>query len=173
MNKAQDEFGDHFAADTADLVTIELHNALNYATIEHTISNVKLNTSGLVNISGIPYSLDSSYYITGKHRNSIEITTSQPVSFSEADITYDFTDSPSKAYGNNLKSISGAHVIYGGDENQDGLVDSSDMIDIDNDVSNFAVGYIATDVNGDGLVDSSDMILVDNNSAGFISAILP
>jgi hypothetical protein len=32
---------------------------------------------------------------------------------------------------------------------------------------------VATDVNGDGLVDSGDMILVDNNSSIFVSAILP
>jgi hypothetical protein len=47
------------------------------------------------------------------------------------------------------------------------------MIDLDNDATNFAVGYISTDVNGDGLVDSSDMILVDNHASNFIGAILP
>jgi len=60
-------------------------------------------------------------------------------------------------------------AIFGGDVNQDGLVDSSDMIAADNDASTFVSGYVNTDVNGDGLVDSSDMIIVDNNSSEFVS----
>jgi len=56
---------------------------------------------------------------------------------------------------------------------QDGLVDSSDMIDVDNAGAGFAIGYIATDINGDGIIDSSDMIIIDNNATGFIGAILP
>jgi hypothetical protein len=47
------------------------------------------------------------------------------------------------------------------------------MIDVDNDVSVFAAGYLSTDINGDGLVDSTDMILVDNNANLFIGAITP
>jgi hypothetical protein len=47
------------------------------------------------------------------------------------------------------------------------------MIDTDNDVAAFNTGYLATDVNGDGLVDSSDMILIDNNASTFISSVLP
>jgi len=32
---------------------------------------------------------------------------------------------------------------------------------------------VITDVNGDGLIDSGDMILVDNNAAAFIASVLP
>jgi len=173
MNKAQDEYGDHFAADTADLITIELHDDTTYSIIEYTVSNTKIDTSGIVQIVGIPYTLNGNYYITGKHRNSIETTTASPVSFTGNAISYDFSIAASQAYGNNQMNIGGVYVFYGGDENLDGIVDSSDMIDIDNDASNFVVGYVATDVNGDGLVDSSDMILVDNNAGNFVTAVLP
>jgi len=173
MNKAQDESGDRYPGTTADVVSVELHNAQDYSQIVHSFSNVNLSTSGDLTLSPVPETLGSSYYVTVKHRNSIKTTTASPVSFTEPDIAYDFTDSASKAYGSNLKPVSGAYVIYGGDIDQDGLVDSSDMISVDNDVSNFISGYTATDVNGDGLVDSSDMILIDNNSSGFVSAILP
>jgi len=47
------------------------------------------------------------------------------------------------------------------------------MIAVDNDASTFVSGYLATDTNGDGLIDSSDMILVDNNASNFIGSILP
>jgi hypothetical protein len=64
-------------------------------------------------------------------------------------------------------------VIYGGDVNQDKLIDLSDMIDVDNDVSTFVKGYVVTDVNGDGIVDSNDMQLVKQNSDLFISSAFP
>lgn len=53
------------------------------------------------------------------------------------------------------------------------MIDSSDMISVDNDAGNFSAGYMATDLNGDGLVDSGDMILLDNNAANFISTVHP
>jgi hypothetical protein len=46
--------------------------------------------------------------------------------------------------------------------NQDGLVDSSDMITVDNESAAFTTGYLPEDINGDGLIDSSDMIYLDN-----------
>ncbi len=115
------------------------------------------------------------YYIILKHRNSIE-TWSTPVTFTSDVISYDFTTSVSKAYGNNLKRISTAPVIYsiyGGDVNQDGTVDLNDMTRIDNDSYNFTTGYVDTDVNGDNFVDLHDMTIVDNNSYNFVSVIRP
>ena len=47
------------------------------------------------------------------------------------------------------------------------------MIPVDNDESTFTTGYVNSDINGDGLVDSSDMIVLDNNSALFISKVVP
>ncbi len=53
--------------------------------------------------------------------------------------------------------------FYGGDVNDDGAVDGSDMAGVDNDNSVLAFGYNVSDVNGDGATDGSDMALVDNN----------
>jgi hypothetical protein len=91
----------------------------------------------------------------------------------ENTISYNFTDNASKAFGSNLKNISGNFIIYGGDVNQDGFVDSGDMTPVDNDASNFMMGYIFSDINGDGFVDSADMTIIDNNAANFISMITP
>ncbi len=173
MNKAQDASGDHFAADTADVVTIELHDAITYSTIIHTMNNVAVNTSGQATIGSIPYTLSGSYYITIKHRNSIETTTANPVSFAGNTISYDFSTAASQAYGNNQMGIGGNYVIYSGDVNQDGLIDTADMTPVDNDSANYASGYLDTDVNGDGVIDTADMTIVDNNAAQYIGAATP
>jgi hypothetical protein len=171
MNKAQDESGDHFPGTTADQITVELHDATTYSTLVYSAINVNLSTSGTASVV-IPASNSGSYYVTIKHRNSIETVSAVPVSFAGGTISYAF-DAASAAFGNNLIQNGAYYLIYGGDVNQDGLVDSSDMIAVDNDVAAFVAGYVNTDANGDGLVDSSDMILIDNNAANFISSVTP
>ena len=172
MREANGETGPQFGAGIADQITVELHNAANYGTIEHTFNNVQLDIYGSATIT-VPTGLTGDYYLTIKHRNSIATVSSSPVSFAGSTITYAF-NAPAQAYGGNLLlMIDGTYVIYGGDVNQDGTVDSGDMTPLDNDATNFMVGYLATDVNGDGSVDSGDMTIVDNNATGFISAVTP
>ncbi|KAF5032223.1 hypothetical protein DSECCO2_619510 [anaerobic digester metagenome] len=67
----------------------------------------------------------------------------------------------------------GAYVIYSGDVNQDGTIDTNDISAIDNDVANFVSGYLPTDVNGDGNIDTSDITITDNNAISFTGAITP
>lgn len=91
-------------------------------------------------------------------------------------IDYDFTSSASQAYGNNMIQVDASPVrfaIYSGDVNQDGTVDATDALAIDNDASNFLTGYVNSDVNGDEIVDASDALLVDNNASNFVSAVTP
>ncbi|MBK7214009.1 MAG: hypothetical protein IPH88_12075 [Bacteroidales bacterium] len=107
------------------------------------------------------------------HRNSIETTTAIPVSFAGSNITYDFSTAAGQAFGSNQKLIGGKYLIYAGDLNQDGIVDSGDMMGVDNGSSNFLTGYIVIDANGDGLIDSGDMIVVDNNASTFIGSVTP
>jgi photosystem II stability/assembly factor-like uncharacterized protein len=172
MRPALDESGTHWGATIADKITIGLHDATDYNTLIHSIPNVELSIEGTASVS-LPSNINGMYYLTIRHRNSIETVSSSPVSFAGTVVSYLF-DLPSKAYGDNLKQkADGQWVIYGGDVNQDGIVDSGDMILVDNDVMNFITGYVLTDVNGDGLVDSSDMILLENNSSLFIIAMIP
>ena len=177
MVQSQDETGIHFdlpfyPANTADLITIELHEATDYAVVAYAVSNVALSTIGSVSLP-LPSVLSGAYYITIKHRNSIETTTAEPVSFSGSIINYSF-DAPIKVFGGNvLQTNDGQWVIYGGDVNQDGIVDAGDMVPVDNDYSNFAKGYLVTDINGDGIVDSGDMTLLGHNSASFVRRMVP
>jgi carboxypeptidase T len=172
MRKAQDAAGDHFMGTVADQVTVELHNASTYSTVVFSAANVILNTNGTISML-VPAVHSGSYYITLKHRNSIETTTAFPVSFSGGTISYDFSNAASQAYGNNLKAVSGKYLIYGGDVNQDGSVNSDDIISIQSQAGIYSTGYIATDTNGDGIIDAGDIVITDNNAGQFISKQTP
>jgi len=177
MFKAQGLSGDQFQGDTADVITVELHNPIKYLNPpEYTEHNVKLSTNGSANVS---VQLSGSYYVTIKHRNSIETTSALPVSFSDATINYAF-DAFSKAYNNNMTFVIEADgitqsppLIYGGDINQDGWVEGEDLNAVGNDAAAFAVGYIPSDVFADGQVEGFDINIVANNAAQFVDADYP
>ena len=77
-------------------------------------------------------------------------------------------------FGENLKSSGDRYyLIFGADVNQDGIVDTGDMNDVDNGSASIMIGYNVPDVNGDGLVDTSDMNMVDNNSAAIVYVRIP
>ncbi len=171
MNKAYDENGPHFQADTADMITVELHNNLNYANIKYS-TPAALSTTGTSTVL-IPSEWGDNYYLTIKHRNSIETTSALPVDFSGAIISYAF-DTQAQAYGSNMGlMIDGSAVIFAGDEDQSGLVDGTDLSDIGNLADAAIGGYLPQDINGDGLVDGGDLSAAGNNSDYAIGAVLP
>ncbi len=112
------------------------------------------------------------YYIAVRHRNSIETWSSVPVVISGGS-AYDFTSSGSQAYGYNEILLGTKFCIYSGDENQDGNVDVTDIIDIYNAGNVFTSGYVRTDLTGDYFVDISDLIIAYNNAKNFVSVITP
>ncbi|MBK6346613.1 MAG: carboxypeptidase regulatory-like domain-containing protein [Bacteroidales bacterium] len=172
MRKAQGTSGDQFPGTVADQMTVELREAADYNNVVYTDPNVNLNTNGSASLV-IPAENSGSYYVTIRHRNSIETTTALPLSFSGSDIINNFTTAASQAYGSNLQQAGGDFVIFGGDVNQDGAVDTGDMTPTDNDAGSFAGGYLPTDINGDGTVDTGDITVIDNNAAGFTGKVTP
>lgn len=115
-----------------------------------------------------------SFYLQVLHRNSLETWSKIPLVYSPVSgITYDFTDSASKAYGNNLIRKGNRYCIFSGEVNCDGIIDPTDMLEIDNNVSGFVTGYMLTDLNGDYVTDSSDLLICDNNIYNYISRIIP
>jgi hypothetical protein len=175
MREAQDQHISHFGTGISDEITVELYVAGSTDIMHFQKTNVMLFTNGSCSITDIPAALNGEYYIVVKHRNSIESWSAQPVSFSGAGpIDYSFTFAASQAYGSNQKAVSGGfYVIFGGDANQDGVVDGSDMALIDNASTYYVTGYIAEDINGDGVVDGSDMSVIDNNSTNFVHRMKP
>jgi PKD repeat protein len=174
MRKAQDEYGDHFSGNIADQVTVDLHDAGNYSNILYSSGLVDLTTSGDVIVSAVPAVYSGSYYVTIMHRNSLETTSSLPLSFAGGIITYNFSTAESQAYGDNMKNIGGVYVLYGGEIFHDGIIDGDDMDYIDNaSAPPVTYGYVIEDANGDGIVDADDMNIIDNNSTAIVMSILP
>lgn len=118
------------------------------------------------------------YYIQLQHRNSIKTWSTEGITFDAltSQSQYDFTSAASQAYGNNMVQVDNVPVrfaIFGGDVDQNGIVDGTDQALIDNDAFNFVAGYVVTDITGDNVVDASDGAIADNNAANFVTAILP
>jgi hypothetical protein len=152
----------------ADKITVELHKASTpFGAVDSLIfPDVDMAPNGLVSIPTLPGQTNGFYYIVVKHRNSIETWSADPVDFTVPIpfTDYDFTAGISQAYASNMKLSGGISVLWGADENQDGIIDASDMAAIDNASVAGLLGYHPEDVNGDGIVDASDMALIDNNS---------
>ncbi len=154
------------------IVNVTLRKAVPPYDIVDSIKSVHSNTGTTVfSFSNALNSTD--YYIIVKHKNSLETWSSQPVRFNFGTASYNFTDSVTRAYGNNLIFVSDKYCIYSGDVNQDGTIDAEDFGMIENEAFNFGTGISGEDLNGDYIVDAFDLSVVDNNSFNFVSLIRP
>jgi hypothetical protein len=174
MRQAQDGLGNHWPVGVADHITVELHSAVpgSYATIIYAATDVPLSTTGAAMVV-IPALYNGSYFITVKHRNSLQTVSATAVPFAGSTINQSFA-LPANVYGGNLVQMTDLHyTIYGGDVNQDGIIDGGDFAPVDNLVSLFSTGYLPQDVNGDGLIDGSDFAIIDNNVSSFVSSVTP
>ena len=119
---------------------------------------------------------DNEYYIQLRHRNSIETWSSQTINFDDPTITYNFSLSQTQAFGNNQILVNPAtnrFAIYSGDENQNGNVDLTDVVNVSNAAGSFTNGYVASDMNGDDVSDLTDVVITSNNAGAFVSKITP
>jgi hypothetical protein len=117
--------------------------------------------------------IGSRCYIRINHRNTLETWSAQPVTVDSV-TTYDFTSSVTSAFGSNLRDLgNGRFALWSGDVNQDGLIEATDYSMIENDVLNFAYGYIGSDLTGDLLVEATDYSIVENNLMMFLFTIRP
>ncbi len=118
------------------------------------------------------------YYLQVKSRNGIE-TWSEPggVFYNPSNpFSYNFTIASSKAYGNNQIQVDVSPLVYAifsGDENQNGIVDLSDVVNVSNAASSFTSGYFPSDMNGDNVTDLSDVVITSNNASAFVAKIVP
>ncbi len=114
-----------------------------------------------------------SYYLVIKHRNGLETWSKNPLTFNAHFLNYDFTSASTKAFGNNLKKIGDSWCLFSGDVNQDGYINSNDLLLIQNDSNNYSSAYQISDLNGDNFVDLHDLVICDNNVFNSISKIIP
>ncbi len=135
-------------------IIVELHDPSTFALIASTMGTLQNNGTLLVSYSAAPV---GSFYIVVKGINCVTTCTALSQTVGGTLLTYDFTTSASKAYGNNMRQIEpGVWVIYSGDINQDETIDNSDTDTLFIDINNSNYGVLATDLNGDGTVDNSD-----------------
>ena len=171
MRQAQDLLGAHCPAGIADTITVELHSSTLYATLIYS-ARVPLTITGTATVN-VPAADNGSYYITIKHRNSLQTVSATAQSFAGSLISQSFA-LPANVFGGNLVQMTDlSYTIYGGDVNQDNIIDLSDSAPVDNKAAAFALGYLVEDVNGDGLVDLSDASIIDNNVSLFVGAVTP
>jgi hypothetical protein len=170
MNKAQDVTGDKYPGTIADKIKVQVAKPMSPYSICCMVEDIDLNQDGTCTFE-VPRT--GSYYLVIRHRNSLETWSAIPVNATPDTLYFDFSTSAQQAYGNNLKEDQGRWLIWGGDVNQDGIVDSWDMNSVDNANTAVVLGYVDEDANGDGIVDSGDMNLVDNNSTAVVYVIVP
>lgn len=118
------------------------------------------------------------YYVSVKHRNSIETWSANGswISFTSDTTSYNFTNAITKAFGSNMKQVNSSPVrfaFFSGDVNRDETIDATDISIIDNDALFFLSGYVDSDITGDGFVDGTDFSIADNNATNFVSVIRP
>ncbi len=153
-----------------DTITVELRNPAAPFAVEYSCKTI-VNTDG---IAMCDFPISGSFYIAIKHRSAVQTWSKNPVSIYGKIIHYNFTDSITKAYGNNLKMMeSNVFAIYTGDINQDDNVDLIDLILAENDNVSFLYGYYSTDLNGDGNVDLLDFPELENNINNFVYSYHP
>ena len=156
-----------------DTIVVNLWGAGNLSNElpDHSVKGM-LHVDGTVSLQFPASATGNTYYIAVKHRNSIETWSKLPVSFGSV-VSYDFSTSQAQAYDDGINPpmknmTGGVFAMYSGDTNQDGTIDATDIVEIDNNNSIFAFGYDATDITGDGATDSGDLVTVDNNLQLFL-----
>ena len=161
-----------------DTVSVQLRSENSPFTVLDSARGL-LSSSGTASLIFNNVADDQTYYVVLKHRNSIETWSNSPQGpfrILTSQSNYSFTFSASAAFGNNLKQVDSTpftFAIYGGDIDQDGIIDGSDLSLITNDAFNFTTGYVLTDLNGDQFVDGSDATIALNNAFDFVGVIRP
>lgn len=143
-----------------DSLILELHQSI-FPFDTFFTSKAVLMTNGIVSTYVPATAVGNSYYVVLKHRNALETWSANPVLFSNG-TAYNFSDDPTKAFGNNEKQVgAGVYALYSGDVNMDGAIDVFDYLMMDPDITNGAGGYLPTDLNGDGSTDVFDYLLLN------------
>ncbi|MBK7852806.1 MAG: metallophosphoesterase [Bacteroidetes bacterium] len=152
-----------------DSITIEFRNSSPVHGIEFS-SRTLLHTDGNCSVNFPGSFSGGQYFIVIRHRNSLE-TWSAAAQLLQHNDTVEFADVITKAYGNNLATLGdGFFGLWSGDVSdgispglQDGMIETSDYIHIENASQMFLAGYVTEDLTGDVLVESADYSLAENN----------
>ncbi|MCB0726337.1 MAG: hypothetical protein KDD00_02660, partial [Ignavibacteriae bacterium] len=157
----------------SDTVRVYLRNsATPYAIVDSSIGIIDSLT--FKSAYQFPNAPSGSYYLQLKHRNSLETWSKNPVIyFQDTTLNYDFTFAATQAFGNNEILKGTKYCIYSGDVTQNGFIDLTDVVQINNDANAFKTGYQVSDANGNSIVGLDDVLIAYNNSLNFVSKKTP
>jgi hypothetical protein len=107
------------------------------------------NIVGLDGASGLPFneSIINQLFIVVRHRNHLGIMSANPAGFDGSQYSYDFTNSPGKAFGSNSqKDLGGGYYgMFMGDMDANGTIEQNDLIRWKLESGNH--GYYSSDLN--------------------------
>jgi hypothetical protein len=136
-----------------------------------------LTTSGTGTITFANASNGVDYYLQLKHRSALETWSKSPgQQFSASVLNYNFSTSSAQAFGSNMPQIDASPLRYGeygGDVNQNGVIDLNDIIIVNNAAGSFAAGYVVEDLDGNNIVELTDVLIAYNNAGNFVLKIVP
>jgi len=167
-----------------DNITVELHNSTTpFALVE--AKTVALSATGTASpVFSLAKNL-TSYYIVIKHRSAVETWSATPQQFTGSVLNYDFTSAKTQAYwdGGTLDpmiQIGTKWCLWVGDISDgitlgthDGIIESADITEVDNAVTDVLIGYNVQDLTGDDIVESADITIADNNATLVVYAQKP
>ncbi len=157
-------------ANTVDWVLVELRNAANWDVLEDTKAGFLLSNGSVVNTDGTAISFANAvsgtdYYMVVRHRNHVDIMSSQTVNLPNT-ITYDFTTIGNVMAGSNqVKALGGGvYGLHAGDISADGIISVEDFNFYKLDLSQLN-SYLDTDISLDGNVLTQDFNLYRSNAS--------
>jgi len=165
-----------------DWVLLEVREANNNSVVVEQVAAILLKngnvvdtnsdfTNGNIPNAGVTFSnlaFGSDYYIVVRSRNHLAVMSAIPITFPNTAV-YDFTDNVSQAYNfgsNQMKLINGKALLFAGDINGDGFVNTTDKNIYTQNAANF-FGYFNADINLDFFVTTDDLNLYSNNASLF------
>lgn len=98
-----------------------------------------------------------SYFLAIKHRNHLAVMSSQPLDYTNATVSYDFTTGPDKARdgaGSLVEVMPGVWGLIAGDADGDGKITTTDKAIVQQQIGR--TGYLAGDLNLDGIVNTNE-----------------
>lgn len=159
-----------------DTVTVYLRYPQNLIKVDSAKAVINSSGTGVFKFSSIALNEDINYLAEIRHRNSIETWGALTFKFPLGNAVYTLYSSANQAYGSNQIQADATPLrfaIYGGDVNQNGSVDLTDLINVYNDAAGFVTGYKITDVTGDNITDLTDVVLTSNNAGAFVAKVTP
>ena len=110
----------------------------------------------------IPSFLNGHYFFVSiKFRNTFHLLSANTIKLNGLPLAVDLTNTQNTCC--NFDTTNGVVKAYSGDLNDDGTIDVTDFLIMDNDFQQNATGYLITDLTGNQVVDSFDFTLFNNN----------